>query len=107
MEDYMMDKSKEFDDELLDESFTSLKEAYRTLALESTKKHNGNVLRQCRKVRTAFQTHVVCVTDKDVLSLADCKCSYHTVINRRGRKTTTTCITSKKRVGILNRLGNV
>ena len=72
MRDYMMDKNKEFDEKLLDESFTSLKEAYRTLALESTKKHNGNVLRQFRKVRTAFQTHVVCVIDKDVLSLADC-----------------------------------
>ena len=49
MEDYMMDKNKEFDEKLLDESFTSLKEAYRTLALKSTKKHNGNVLRQFRK----------------------------------------------------------
>ena len=50
MEDYMMDKNKEFDEKLLDKSFTSLKEAYRTLALESAKKHNGNVLRQFRKV---------------------------------------------------------
>ena len=83
MKDYMMDKNKKLVDKLLDESFTSLKEAYRTLALESTKKHNGNVLRQCRKVRTAFQTHVVCVTDKDVQSLADCKCSYRAIIKRR------------------------
>ena len=81
-----MDKNKEFDEKLLDESFTSLKEAYTTLALESTKKHNGNVLRQFRKVRTAFQTHVVCVTDKDVLSLADCKCSYRAVIKRKRTK---------------------
>ena len=81
-----MDKNKEFDEKLLDESFTSLKEAYRTLALESTKKHNGNVLRQFRKVQTAFQTHVVCVTDKDVLSLADCKCSYCAVIKKKRKK---------------------
>ena len=70
--DYLMDKHKKLVEKLLDESFTSLKEAYRTLALESTKKHNGNVIRQFRKVRTALQTHVVCVTDKDVQSLADC-----------------------------------
>ena len=56
MEDYMMDKNKEFDEKLLDESFTSLKEAYRTLALESTKKHNGNVLRQIFKMRSAGRT---------------------------------------------------
>ena len=41
MKDYTMDKNKEFDEKLLDESFTSLKEAYRTLALESTKKHTS------------------------------------------------------------------
>ena len=86
MKDYMMDKNKEFDEKLLDESFTSLKEAYRTLALESTKKHNGNVLRQFRKVRTAFQTQVVCVTDKDVPTLAECKCSYPAVIKRKRTK---------------------
>ena len=86
MKDYMMDKNKEFDEKLLDESFTSLKEAYRTLALESTKKHNGNVIRQFRKVRTAFHTHVVCVTDKDVHSLADCKCSYRAVIKKKRKK---------------------
>ena len=52
----MMDKNKKLVDKLLDESFPSLKEAYKMLALESTKKHNGNVIRQsiskdakCRK----------------------------------------------------------
>jgi len=86
MEDYMMDKDKEFDDKLLDQSFTSLKDAYRTLALQSTRKSNGNVLRQFRKVRTAFQTHVVCVTDKDVQSIADCQCSYRAVIKKKRTK---------------------
>ena len=38
LRDYMMDKNKKLVDKFLDESFPSLKEAYRTLALESTKK---------------------------------------------------------------------
>ena len=87
MRDFMMDKNKAFDDKLLDGSFNSHADAYRMLSLESTKKDRGNVIRQFRGSRSAFKTHVVCVTDKDV---------------RRGRKTTTTCITSKKRVGILS-----
>jgi len=66
MEDYMMDKNKEFDEKLLDESLTSLKEAHRTLALESTKKYKANVIRQISKMRSACRTHVVCVTDNDV-----------------------------------------
>ena len=57
-----------------------------TLALQSTKKYNGNVLRQFRKVRSAFQTHVVCVTDKDVQTLADCKCSYRAIIKKKRTK---------------------
>ena len=69
---YMMDKNKEFDEKLLDESFTSLKEAYRTLALESTKKYKANIIRQFCKSRCAFQTHVVCVTDKNAVSLSEC-----------------------------------
>ena len=88
MRDYMMDKNKPFEEKLLNGSFTSLKEAYTTLALESTKKYKANVIRQFPKMRSAGRTQVVCVTDKDVLSLTDCKCSYHTVIKRRGRKTT-------------------
>jgi len=62
----MVDKNKKLVDKLLDESFTSLKEAYRTLALESTKKYNGNVICQSSKMRSACRTHVVCVTDNDV-----------------------------------------
>ena len=82
----MMYKDKKFDDKLLDQSFTSLKDAYRTLPLPRTRKSNGNVLRQFRKVRTAFQTDVVCVTDKDVQSIADCQCSYRAVIKKKRTK---------------------
>ena len=93
MKDYMMDKDKKFDDKLLDGSFNSHADAYRMLSLESTKKDRGSVIRHFRGSRSAFKTHVVCVTDKDVVSLADCTCSYSAV---------TTSITSKKRVGILS-----
>ena len=61
----MVDKNKKLVDKLLDESFTSLKEAYRTLALESTKKYKANVIRQFPKMRSAKRTQVVCVTDKN------------------------------------------
>ena len=82
----MMDKNKEFDEKLLDESFASLKEAYRTLALESTKKHKADVIRQISKMRSACRTQVVCVTDKDVPTLAECKSSYRAVIKRERTK---------------------
>ena len=72
MEDYMMDKNKPFDEKLLNGSFTSLKEAYTTLALESTKKYKANVIRQFPKMRSAGRTQVVCVTDKNAASLAQC-----------------------------------
>ena len=85
MEDYKI-KNKEFDEKLLDESFTSLKEAYRTLALESTKKHKANVIRQISKMRSACRTQVVRVTDNDVPTLAECKCSYRAVIKRKRTK---------------------
>ena len=101
MRDYMMDKNKAFDNKLLDGSFNSLADAYRMLSLESTKKDRGNVIRQFRGSRSAFKTHVVCVTDKDVRSLANRTCTYSASSKRRGRKTTTS-ITSKKRVGILS-----
>ena len=81
----MMDKNKEFDEKLLDENFTSLKEAYRTLALESTKKDRGNVIRQFRGSRSAFKTHVVCVTDKNA-SLANRTCTYSAVIKKKRTK---------------------
>ena len=105
MRDFMMDKNKAFDGKLLDGSFNSHADAYRMLSLESTKKDRGNVIRQFRGSRSAFKTHVVCVTDKDVISLSNRTCSYSAHIlpssKRRGRKTTTS-ITSKKRVGILS-----
>jgi hypothetical protein len=65
MRDYMMDKNKAFDNKLLDGSFNSHADAYRILSLESTKKDRGNVIRQFRGSRSAFKTHVVCVTDKN------------------------------------------
>ena len=68
MRDYMMDKNKAFDDKLLDGSFNSHADAYRMLSLESTKKDRGNVIRQFRGSRSAFKTHVVCVTDKKCIS---------------------------------------
>ena len=82
----MVDKNKKLVDKLLDESFTSLKEAYTTLALESTKKYKANVIRQFPKMRSAGWTQVVCVTDKDAPSLAHCKCSYRAVIKRKRGK---------------------
>ena len=99
MSDFMMDKNKAFDDKLLNKEYTSRSDAYKMLALESTKKHNGNVLRQFRKVRTAFQTHVVCVTDKDVLSLADCKCSYRAVIKKKRKKDDNNLYYSRRFIG--------
>ena len=81
-----MDKNKPFEEKLLNGSFTSLKEAYTTLALESTKKYKANVIRQFPKMQSAKRTQVVCVTDKDVLSLADCKCSYRAVIKKKRKK---------------------
>jgi hypothetical protein len=83
MKDYVMDKDKKFEEKLLNGSFTSLKEAYTTLTLESTKKYKANVIRQFPKMRSAGRTHVVCVTDKGVHSLADCKCSYRAVIKKK------------------------
>ena len=66
MKDYMMDKNKEFDDELLDEDYISRSDAYKTLSLQSTKKCKANITRQFHKMRSAKRTHIVCVTDKDV-----------------------------------------
>ena len=37
-------------------------------------------------MQSAKRTQVVCVTDKDVLSLADCKCSYRAVIKKKRKK---------------------
>ena len=51
--DYMLDKNKPFEEKLLNGSFTSLKEAYTTLTLESTKKYKANVIRQFPKIRSA------------------------------------------------------
>ncbi|CAL6339200.1 unnamed protein product [Bathycoccus prasinos] len=82
----MKDKNKPFDDKLLDGSFNSEADAYRMLSLESTMKDKGSVLRQFCGSRSAFKTHVVCVTDKDVESLADCKCSYSAVIKKKRKK---------------------
>ena len=58
------------------------------LALESTKKYKANIIRQFAKGRCVFQTHVVCVTDKNAASLAECVCSYsdETFDNVGGRK---------------------
>jgi len=81
-----MDKNKPFDEKLLNGSFTSLKEAYTTLALESTKKYKANVIRQFPKMRSAGRTQVVCVTDKNAASLAQCVCSYSAVIKRKRKK---------------------
>ena len=43
MEDYMMDKDKEFDDKLLDEDYISRSDAYKMLSLQSTKKYKANI----------------------------------------------------------------
>ena len=86
MRDYMMDKNKAFDNKLLDGSFNSLADAYQILSLESTKKDRGNIIRQFRGSRSANKTHVVCVTDKDVVSLANRTCSYSTVIKKKRTK---------------------
>ena len=86
MEDYMMDKNKEFDDELLDEDYISRSDAYKMLSIQSTKKYKANITRQFHKSRSAKRTHVVCVTDKDAPSLAHCKCSYRAVIKRKRTK---------------------
>jgi hypothetical protein len=85
MRDYMMDKNKAFDNKLLDGSFNSLADAYRMLSLESTKKDRGNVIRQFRGSRSAFKTHVVCVTDKNA-SLANRTCTYSAVIKKKRTK---------------------
>ena len=86
IEDYMMDKNKEFDDELLDEDYISRSDAYKMLSIQSTKKYKANITRQFHKSRSAKRTHVVCVTDKDAPSLAHCKCSYRAVIKRKRGK---------------------
>jgi hypothetical protein len=86
MRDYVMDKNKPFDEKLLNGSFTSPKEAYTTLALESTKKYKSNVIRQFPKMRSAKRTQVVCVTDKNAASLAQCVCSHSAVIKRKRKK---------------------
>ena len=86
MEDYMMDKDKEFDDELLDEDYISRSDAYKMLSLQSTKKYKANITRQFHKMRSAKRTHIVCVTDKNAASLAECLCSYHAVIKRKRTK---------------------
>ena len=49
MEDYMMDKNKEFDDELLDEDYISRSDAYKMLSIQSTKKYKANITRQFLK----------------------------------------------------------
>ena len=85
MRDYMMDKNKAFDNKLLDGSFNSHADAYRMLSLESTKKDRGNVIRQFRGSRSAFKTHVVCVTDKNA-SLANRTCTYSAVIKKKRTK---------------------
>ena len=83
-------EDEEFDDDkLLNGSFKSLEEAYDALALQSAEKCNGKSVlqRQFRKIRTcAFQTRVVCATDEDARSLADCKCSYRAVIKKKRTK---------------------
>jgi len=86
MRDYVMDRNKPFDEKLLNGSLTSLKEAYTTLALESTKKYKANVIRQFPKMRSAGRTQVVCVTDKIAASLAQCMCSYSAVIKRKRKQ---------------------
>ena len=85
MSDFMMDKNKAFDGKLLDGSFSSHANAYRMLSLESTKKDRGNVIRQFRGSRSAFKTHVVCVTDKNA-SLANRTCTYSAVIKKKRTK---------------------
>jgi len=86
MRDYMMDKNKAFDEKLLDGSFNSHADAYQMLSIESTKKDRGTVIRQFRGSRSAFKTHVVCVTDKDVRSLANRTCTYSAVIKKKRTK---------------------
>ena len=86
MRDYMMDKNKAFDNKLLDGSFNSHADAYRMLSLESTKKDRGSIIRQFRGSRSAFMTHVVCVTDKNVPTLAQCACSYSAGDQKEGEE---------------------
>ena len=50
MRDYVMDKNKPFDEKLLNVSFNSRADAYEMLALESTKKHEVNVICQFHRV---------------------------------------------------------
>ena len=83
MSDFMMDKNKAFDDKLLNKEYTSRSDAYKMLALESTKKYKANIIRQFPKSRCVFQTHVVCVTDKNAVSLANRTCSYSAVIKKK------------------------
>jgi hypothetical protein len=56
------------------------------LALESTKKYKANINRQFPKSRCVFQTHVVCVTDKNAVALANRTCSYSAVIKKKRKK---------------------
>ncbi|CAL6334098.1 unnamed protein product [Bathycoccus prasinos] len=84
--DLMMDKNKAFDKKLLNKEYTSRTDAYKMLALESTKKYKANIIRQFAKGRCVFQTHVVCVTDKNAAALAECVCSYSAVIKRKRKK---------------------
>ena len=86
MSDFMMDKNKAFDDKLLNKEYTSRSDAYKMLALESTKKYKANIIRQFPKSRCVFQTHVVCVTDKNAVSLANRTCSYCAVIKKKRKK---------------------
>ena len=49
LSDFMMDKNKAFDDKLLNKEYTSWSDAYKMLALESTKKYKVNIIRQFPK----------------------------------------------------------
>ena len=82
---FMMDKNKAFDDKLLDGSLNSQADAYRMLSLESTKKDRGVVIRQFHEVY-AFKSRVVCVTDKNVPTLAQCACSYSAGDQKEGEE---------------------
>ena len=84
--DFMRDKNKAFDNKLLDGSFNSHADAYRMLSLVSTMKDRGSVIRQFRGSRSAFKTHVVCVTDKNVPTLAQCACSYSAGDQKEGEE---------------------
>ena len=56
------------------------------LSLQSTKKYKANITRQFHKMRSTKRPHIVCVTDKNAASLAECVCSYHAVIKRKRTK---------------------